>query len=79
MQVLVFVDGIDAMTSKHMSARIAYSTSDIYMNEQVAFVRLPSTSWCRRWRSSRLAWPRSCPRARTALLHACAFACSLRR
>ncbi|GLC38097.1 hypothetical protein PLESTB_000270600 [Pleodorina starrii] len=33
MEVLVFVDGIDAMTSKNMSARHAYSTNEIHMNE----------------------------------------------
>jgi hypothetical protein len=33
MEILVFVDGIDAMTSRHMSARCSYSTSDIIMNQ----------------------------------------------
>jgi len=32
MEVLVFVDGIDAMTSKHMSARCAYATAEITLN-----------------------------------------------
>ncbi|GIL62473.1 hypothetical protein Vafri_16693 [Volvox africanus] len=33
MEVLVFVDGIDAMTSKNMSARHAYGTNEVHMNE----------------------------------------------
>jgi hypothetical protein len=33
MQVLVFVDGIDAMTSRHMSARTAYPSTDIVLNQ----------------------------------------------
>jgi len=39
LQVLVFVDGIDAMTSRHMSARTAYPSTDIILNQ----VRFP---WC---------------------------------
>ncbi|KAJ9511232.1 hypothetical protein QJQ45_017180 [Haematococcus lacustris] len=34
MEVLIFVDGIDAMTSKYMSARMSYSMSDMLVNEQ---------------------------------------------
>eukprot|EP00955_Chlamydomonas_euryale_P021096 223368-Chlamydomonas_euryale.AAC.2 len=32
MEILLFVDGIDAMTSKYMSARLSYSSSDIELN-----------------------------------------------
>ncbi|EFJ41660.1 hypothetical protein VOLCADRAFT_98369 [Volvox carteri f. nagariensis] len=32
-KVLVFVDGIDAMTSKNMSARHAYGTNEVHVNE----------------------------------------------
>ncbi|KAG2492822.1 hypothetical protein HYH03_008980 [Edaphochlamys debaryana] len=34
MEILVFVDGIDAMTSKNMSARHAYNTNEVHINEQ---------------------------------------------
>lgn len=40
MEILVFVDGIDAMTSKQMQARKAYYPSDIVMNEQFADMHL---------------------------------------
>ncbi|MEW5307342.1 MAG: hypothetical protein WDW36_009746 [Sanguina aurantia] len=40
MEVLVFVDGIDAMTSKNMSARSAYNTSEIQLNQQFAPLHL---------------------------------------
>ncbi|PNH03921.1 ATP-sensitive inward rectifier potassium channel 11, partial [Tetrabaena socialis] len=33
-QILMFVDGIDAMTSKNMTARHAYNTNEVHMNEQ---------------------------------------------
>ncbi len=33
MEVLVFVDGIDAMTSKHMSARFSYASAEILLNQ----------------------------------------------
>jgi hypothetical protein len=35
MEVLVFVDGIDAMTSKAMQARRSYQPSEMAMNQQV--------------------------------------------
>jgi hypothetical protein len=35
MEVLVFVDGIDAMTSKAMQARRSYEPSEMAMNQQV--------------------------------------------
>ncbi|KXZ50139.1 hypothetical protein GPECTOR_17g775 [Gonium pectorale] len=34
MEILVFVDGIDAMTSKNMTARHAYNTNEVHVNEQ---------------------------------------------
>ncbi|GAX73286.1 hypothetical protein CEUSTIGMA_g740.t1 [Chlamydomonas eustigma] len=33
MEILVFVDGIDAMTSKHMSARFSYASLNILLNQ----------------------------------------------
>ncbi|GFR52224.1 hypothetical protein Agub_g14674, partial [Astrephomene gubernaculifera] len=33
MEILVFVDGIDAMTSKNLSARHAYNTNEVHVNE----------------------------------------------
>jgi hypothetical protein len=35
MEVLVFVDGVDAMTSKVMQARRSYEPSEMMLNEQV--------------------------------------------
>lgn len=35
MEVLVFVDGVDAMTSKVMQARRNYMPSEMMLNEQV--------------------------------------------
>eukprot|EP00798_Chlamydomonas_sp_ICE-L_P020355 gene20355-27120_t len=40
MEVLVFVDGIDAMTSKHMSAKTAYYAVEILLNEMHAPLHL---------------------------------------
>uniref|UniRef100_A0A7S3QX31 Inward rectifier potassium channel C-terminal domain-containing protein n=1 Tax=Dunaliella tertiolecta TaxID=3047 RepID=A0A7S3QX31_DUNTE len=40
MEVLVFVDGIDAMTSRHMSARTAYPSTDIILNQAFAPMHL---------------------------------------
>lgn len=40
MEILVFVDGIDAMTSKHMQARKAYYPDEIHMNEQFVEMHL---------------------------------------
>lgn len=36
MEVLVFVDGVDAMTSKVMQARRNYMPSEMMLNEQVS-------------------------------------------
>jgi hypothetical protein len=44
MEVLVFVDGVDAMTSKVMQARRNYMPSEMMLNEQV------SSSSRRAWR-----------------------------
>lgn len=38
MEVLVFVDGVDAMTSKVMQARRNYMPSEMMLNEQVRWV-----------------------------------------
>ncbi len=35
-QMLVFVDGIDAMTSRAMQARRSYQPSEMAINEQVS-------------------------------------------
>jgi hypothetical protein len=35
MEVLAFVDGVDAMTSKHMQARRSYEPAEMLLNEQV--------------------------------------------
>jgi hypothetical protein len=40
MEVLVFVDGVDAMTSKAMQARRSYQPSEMLMNEQVGWRQL---------------------------------------
>jgi hypothetical protein len=37
MEVLVFVDGVDAMTSKVMQARRNYMPSEMMLNEQVGW------------------------------------------
>jgi hypothetical protein len=37
MEVLVFVDGVDAMTSKVMQARRNYVPSEMMLNEQVGW------------------------------------------
>lgn len=43
MEVLVFVDGIDAMTSKALQARRSYEPAEMAMNEQVWGQHLSST------------------------------------
>lgn len=38
MEVLVFVDGVDAMTSKALQARKSYEPAEMAMNEQVSIL-----------------------------------------
>lgn len=44
MEVLVFVDGVDAMTSKVMQARRSYEPSEMMLNEQVGATGVQETA-----------------------------------
>lgn len=63
MEVLVFIDGVDAMTSKAMQARRSYQPSEMVMNEQVCLAAAPGAKreqyrhlqlW--EWRSGVVLW-----------------------
>lgn len=48
MEVLVFVDGVDAMTSKALQARKSYEPAEMAMNEQVSILShscMTGNSW----------------------------------